>query len=123
MSEEDPVKLHKEANTLLEIGKCKEALEKFLRASELYLKKNNFFDAASMLYKAGECAYMLKDYEAAVEHFMKSAELSFNKGFDRYGLSALEYARDCYDALKNKEKVGELNKKIKEVKAKLEASF
>jgi tetratricopeptide (TPR) repeat protein len=127
MSEEkakaDPVKLHKDANTLFEIGKYKEALEKFLRASELYSKVNNFFDATSMLYKAGECAYMLKDYETAVEHFMKSAELSFNKGFDRYGLSALEYARDCYDALKNKEKVKELEKKIKEVKKKLEASF
>jgi tetratricopeptide (TPR) repeat protein len=123
MSEEDPVKLHKDANTLLETGKYKEALEKFLRASELYLKKNNFFDATSMLYKAGECAYMLKDYETAVEHFMKSAELSFNKGFDRYGVSALEYAKDCYEVLKNKEKVEELKKKIKEIKEKLEASF
>lgn len=121
--EEDPVKLHKDANTLFETGKYKEAIEKFLKASELYLKKNNFFDATSMLYRAGECAYMLKDYETAVEHFMKSAELSFNKGFDRYGVSALEYARDCYDALKNKEKVEELKKKIKEVKEKLEASF
>lgn len=120
---EDPVKLHKEANTLFETGKYKEASEKSLRASELYIKANNFFDAASMLYKAGECAYMLKDYEAAGEYFMKSAELSFSKGFDRYGVSALEYARDCYSALKNKEKVEELTQKIKEVKTKLEASF
>ncbi|MEM2995820.1 MAG: hypothetical protein QXI91_07425 [Candidatus Bathyarchaeia archaeon] len=120
---EDPVKLHKDANTLYEAGKYKEAMEKFLQASELYRKANNFFDATSMLFKAGECAYMLKDYESAVDYFTKSAELSFNKGFDRFGVSALEYARDCYKALKNKEKVEEIEKKIKEVKAKLEASF
>jgi tetratricopeptide (TPR) repeat protein len=120
---EDPVKLHKDANTLYETGKYKEAMEKFLQASELYRKANNFFDATSMLFKAGECAYMLKDYESAVDYFTKSAELSFDKGFDRFGVSALEYARDCYSALKNKGKVKELEKKIKEVKAKLEASF
>lgn len=121
---EDPVKLHKEANTLYEIGKYKEAEEKALQASELYLKSNNFFDSASMLYKAGESMFTLKDYEKATEHFLKSAELCFNKGFDRYGVSALEYARDCYNALKNKRKIKEIEKKIKEVKAKLEkASF
>jgi tetratricopeptide (TPR) repeat protein len=76
-----------------------------------------------MLYKAGECAYALKDYEKAAEHFMKSAELSFQKGFDRYGVSALEYARDCYKALKNEAKVKELEKKIKETKAKIESTF
>jgi hypothetical protein len=54
---------------------------------------------------------------------MKSAELSFQKAFDRYGVSALEYARDCHTALKEKEKVEELTKKIKETKAKLETSF
>lgn len=120
---EDPVKLHKDANTLYETGKYKEAMEKFLQASELYRKANNFFDATSMLFKAGECAYMLKDYESAVDYFTNSAELSFNKGFDRFGVSALEYARDCYNALKNKGKVKELEKKIKKVKTKLEASF
>jgi hypothetical protein len=46
--------------------------------------------------------------------------LSFQKGFDRYGVSALEYARDCYNALKNKAKIKETEKKIKEVKKKLE---
>ena len=120
---EDPVKLHKDANTLYETGKYEESLEKFLRASELYRKANNFFDATSMLYKAGESAYMLKDYETALEHFLKSAELSFDKGFDRFGVSALEYARDCYRALENEEKAKELENKIKEVKKKLEASF
>jgi hypothetical protein len=49
--------------------------------------------------------------------------LSFKKAFDRFGVSALEYARDCYGALNNKEKVTETEKKIKEVKKKLETSF
>ncbi|MCW3994431.1 MAG: tetratricopeptide repeat protein [Candidatus Bathyarchaeota archaeon] len=125
MSEEkeDSVKLHKDGNMLYELGKYEEAKEKFLRASELYLKKNNFFDAASMLYKAGECDYMLKDHETALEYFLKSADLSFDKGFDRFGVSALEYARDCYEALENKEKFEETEKKIKEVKTKLAESF
>jgi tetratricopeptide (TPR) repeat protein len=120
---EDPVKLHKDANTLFETGKYKEACETYLKAAELYRKVQNFFDATTMLYKAGESAYALKDYENAVEYFMKSAELSFQKGFDRFGLSALEYTRDCYKAVENKEKVEELEKKIKEVRAKLEESF
>ncbi|MBS7633071.1 hypothetical protein KEJ15_05565 [Candidatus Bathyarchaeota archaeon] len=120
---EDPVKIHKEANTLFETGKYKEAMEKAVRASELYLKANNFFDSTSMLYRAGECAFASKDYEKAAEYFAKSAELSFQKGFDRYGVSALEYARDCYKALKKEDKVKEAEKKIKEMKAKLEASF
>jgi len=120
---EDPVKLHKDANTLCDAGKYKEAKEIFLRAAELYKKVNNFFDATSMLYKAGECAYTLKDYETAVEHFLKSAELSFSKGFDRFGVSALEYTRDCYTAMNKKAKVKEMEKKIKEVKTKLESTF
>lgn len=120
---EDPVKLHKDGYALYELGKYEEAKGNFLRAWELYLKANNFFDATSMLYKTGECAYMLKDHEAALEYFMKSADLSFKKGFDRFGVSALEYARDCYRALENKEKVEELEKKIKEVKKKLAESF
>jgi tetratricopeptide (TPR) repeat protein len=120
---EDPIKLHRDATTLYDLGKYKEAMEKFLRASELYNKANDFFDSTSMLYKAGECAYMLRNYEMAVEHFQKSADLSFDKGFDRFGVSALEYIRDCYSALKENKKTKELEKKIKEVKAKLEASF
>jgi len=120
---EDPVKLHKDANTLFEVGKYNEAKENFLRAAESYQKANNFFDATSMLFKAGESAYMLKDYEMAVEHFLKSADLSFQKGFDRFGVSALEYARDCYKAMQKKGKVKKMEKKIKEVKKKLEASF
>jgi len=120
---EDPVKLHKEAGALYDVGKYEEAEEIFLHTAELYHKVQNYFDSTSMLYKAGECAYALKDYKTAVEHFLKSADLSFQKGFDRYGVSALEYARDCYKAMKKKAKVAETEKKIKEVKAKIEASF
>jgi tetratricopeptide (TPR) repeat protein len=120
---EDPVKLHKDANTLFEVGKYKEAREIFLRTAELYYKVQNFFDSTSMYYKAGESAYALKDYEKAVEHFMKSAEISFQKGFDRFGVSALEYERDSYKAMGKNVEVKELEKKIKEVKKKLEASF
>lgn len=123
MEKEDPVKLHKEGNTLYEIGKYGEAAEKFLKASELYKKANNFFDATYALFKAGECAFMLKEYEKAVENFLESANLSFEKGFDRFGISALEYARDCYKALGKSDETVETEKKIKEAKAKLEESF
>lgn len=120
---EDPVVLHKQANTLYEAGKYKEAKETFLKAAELYHKVQNFFDSTTMCYKAGESAYALKDYESAVEQFTKSAELSFQKGFDRFGVSALEYARDSYKELGKKAKTKELEKKIAEVKKKLESSF
>ena len=120
---EDPVKMHKDANALMDAGKHQEARELFLRTAELYRKVQNFFDATTMYYKAAECGYALKQYEKAIEHFMKSAELSFAKGFDRFGVSALEYARDCQKALGNKKQVKALEKKIKEVKAKLESSF
>ena len=76
-----------------------------------------------MLYKAGECGFALKEYEKAIENFMQSAELSFNKGYDRFGVSALDYAKDCHKALGNTKEVEELTKKIKEIKAKLESSF
>lgn len=120
---EDPVKMHKEANTLYEAGKYKEAEEIFLRAAELYNKAQNFFDSASMYYKSGECAFMLKEYDKAIEHFSKSAELSFKKGFDRFGVSALEYERDSHGALGKKTKVKELDKKVREIKKKLEETF
>jgi tetratricopeptide (TPR) repeat protein len=119
---EDPIKLHKDANALMDNGKYAEAKDIFVRTAELYYKGQNYFGSAEMYYKAGECAFALKDYEKSSELFMKSAEISFNKGFDRYGVSALDYARDCYKALGKTEKVEELTKKIKEVKEKLEAS-
>jgi len=119
---EDPIKMHKEANALMENGKYAEAKDIFVKTAELYYKGQNYFGSAEMYYKAGECAFALKDYEKSSELFMKSAEISFNKGFDRYGVSALDYARDCYKALGNQEKVEELTKKIKETKEKLESS-
>jgi tetratricopeptide (TPR) repeat protein len=120
---EDPVKLHKDANNLMDEGKYSEARELFLKTAELYHKGQNYFDATTMYYKAGECSFALKEYEKAVELFGKSAELSFSKGFDRFGVSALEYARDCQKTLGNMKEVEELEKKIKEVKAKLETAF
>jgi tetratricopeptide (TPR) repeat protein len=122
-AKDDPVRMHKEANTLFEAGKYKEAEEIFVKTGELYYKVQNFFDSTSMYYKAGECAYALKDYEKAVELFTKSADLSFQKGFDRFAVSALEYERDGYKAMDKKAKVRELEKRIKEVKKKLETSF
>ena len=120
---EDPIKLHKEGNALMENAKYVEARDIFVKVAELYYKGQNYFGSAEMYYKAGECAFALKDYGKGVELFMKSAEISFNKGFDRYGVSALDYARDCQKALGNTKEVEELTKKIKEVKEKLEASF
>jgi len=123
MSEEDPIKIHREATTLYDGKKYEEAAEKFLKAAELYEKVQNFFDASYSLFKAGECKFFLEKYEEAAEHFMKSAEVAFGKGFDRFGVSALEYARDCYRQLGETEKAEELQSKIKELKEKLSTSF
>ena len=119
---EDPIKMHKEAISLMENGKYVEARDIFVKTAELYYKGQNYFGSAEMYYKAGECAFALKEYEKGVEFFMKSADISFSKGFDRYGVSALDYARDCQKALGNTKEVEELSKKIKEVKEKLESS-
>jgi tetratricopeptide (TPR) repeat protein len=120
---EDPVRLHKEANSLMESGKYVEARDLFIKTAELYYKGQNYFGSAEMYYKAGECSFALKDWEKSLEHFMKSADISFDKGFERFGVSALDYARDCQKALGRNKEVEELTKKIKEVKDKLEASF
>jgi len=120
---EDPVKMHKQANSLAEESKYVEAKELFLRTAELYFKGQNFFDSTTMYYKAGECAFALKEYEKAIEYFAKSATISFDKGYDRFGVSALDYEKDCQKALGNTKEAEELDKKIKEVKAKLESAF
>ncbi len=112
---EDPIKMHKEAISLMENGKYEEARDIFTRTAELYYKGQNYFGAAEMYYKAGEAAVALKDCEKGAELFMKSADISFSKGFDRYGLSALEQARDCQKALGNTKEVEGLEKKIKEI--------
>ena len=125
LEKEDPIRLHKEGNTLYDTGKYSEAAEKLLQASALYEKKTNFFDASNMMFRAGECSFMTKDYKTAIERFNKSAEIAFSKGFDRFGVSALEYVLDCYRALgkeKSKE-AAELQKRIKQVKEKLASQF
>jgi len=123
-SKEDPVKIHREGTGLYDSGKYKEAMEKFLEASGLYEKLGNFFDASYMLFKAAECSFLLKDYDTAIERFMKSAEMALKMGYDRLGLGALEYALDCYKATgkEKSKKATELKGKIKKVKEKLEAS-
>jgi tetratricopeptide (TPR) repeat protein len=112
---EDPIKMHKEANALMENGKYAEARDIFVKTAELYYKGQNYFGTAEMYYKAGECAFALKDNEQAAELFMKSADISFSKGFDRYGVSALEQARDIQKALGKAKELEELNKRIKEI--------
>jgi tetratricopeptide (TPR) repeat protein len=120
---EDPLRIHREGLALYDGGKYGEAIDKFLQASQLYEKVGNFFDASYMLFKAAECSFLLKEYEIAIERFMKAADIALGKGYDRFGLGALEYARDCYKAM-NKEKSKEftdLLKRVDEVKKKLEA--
>jgi tetratricopeptide (TPR) repeat protein len=120
---EDPIKLHKDANALMENGKYAEARGLFVKTAELYYKSQNYFGSAEMYYKAGESSFAMKEYDTAIEWFTKSSDISFNKGFDRYGVSALEWIRDSQKALGNEKEFEELNKKIKEVKEKLESSF
>ena len=118
-TEEDPIKLHREGTALSDVGKYEEAIEKFYRAYEVYEKTRNLFDAAYTLFKAAECSYFLKDYKTAVKRFLKSADIAFNVGYDRFAVSALEYARDGYKALKKKGKAAEIEKKIKKAKEEL----
>jgi len=118
-TEGDPVKLHREGTALYDTGNYREAIDKFLEASKLYEKIQNFFDASYTLYKAAECTYLLKEYGTATERFLKAADLAFKRGFDRFGISALEYALDCYKAVGEEEKVAELKRKIKELKENL----
>ena len=120
---EDPLKLHREGTGLYDSGKYEEAADKFLEASRLYEKAENFFDASYTLFKAAECNFLLKEYAAAIERFVKAADMAIEKGYDRFGLGALEYALDCYKAAgKEKDKKAkELEKRIKKVKEKLAA--
>jgi len=112
---EDPIKMHKDANALMENGKYIEARDIFVKVAELYYKGQNYFGSAEMNYKAGECSFALKDYPKAAELFTKSAYVSLSKGFERYGVSALEQARDSQKALGNTKEVEDLEKKIKEI--------
>ena len=112
---EDPIKMHKDANALMENGKYIEARDIFVKVAELYYKGQNYFGSAEMNYKAGECSFALKDYAKAAELFTKSADVSLAKGFERYGVSALEQARDSQKTLGNTKEVEDLEKKIKEI--------
>ena len=47
--------MHKEAIALMENGKYDEARDIFVKTAELYYKGQNYFGAAEMYYKAGEC--------------------------------------------------------------------
>jgi tetratricopeptide (TPR) repeat protein len=113
----DVIKLHKDANALMESGKYAEARDLFVKVGELYYKGQNYFGAAEMNYKAGECSLNLKDNEKAVESYIKAADIALNKGFDRYGLSALESARDSQKA--QGKDAAEIEGRIKEVNDKL----
>ena len=115
----DPIKLHKDANALMENGKSAEARELFSKVAELYYKNQNYFGAAEMNYKAGECSVQLKEYAKAVESFTKAADIALNKGFDRYGLSALEQARDSQKAAGNAKEAEEIEVRIQEINEKI----
>jgi tetratricopeptide (TPR) repeat protein len=116
---EDPIKIHKDANALMESGKPLEARDLFVKGGELYFKSQNFFGAAEMYYKAGECSVTLKEHPQAIEFFNKAADIALNKGFDRYGLSALEEARNAQRAAGNTKEAEETEIKIKEVSDKI----
>jgi tetratricopeptide (TPR) repeat protein len=123
IGKEDPVKTHREGTALYDSGKYKEALDKFLQASQLYRKVGDFFDSSYTLFKAAECSFLMKDYQTAIERFLESADRMLERGYDRFGLGALEYARDCYKALgkEREKKVTDLKKRIAEVKKRVEA--
>jgi tetratricopeptide (TPR) repeat protein len=116
---EDPIKFHKDANALMESDKPLEARDLFVKGGELYFKGQNFFGAAEMYYKAGECSVTLKEYPKAVEFFNKAADIALNKGFDRYGLSALEEARNAQKTAGNIQEAEETENKIKEISDKI----
>ncbi|GEM_PF-258073 len=110
---DDPIKWHKDANALMENGKFVAARDLFIKVADLYFKGQNYFGASEMNYKAAECSFKLDDYEKAAELFTKSADIALSKGFDRYGVSGLEQARESQKALGKNKEVEELEKKIK----------
>ena len=114
----DPIKIHKDANALMDSGKYSEARDLFIKSAELYYKNQNYFGSAEMNYKAGECSTQLKEYQKAIELFTKSADISLAKGFDRYGISALENVKENQKAIGNTQEVEELTKKIEELNKK-----
>lgn len=71
---EDPIKVHREGTSLYKNGKYGEAVDRLLQASRLYEKVGDFFDTPYTLFKAAECGFFLKDYETAIERFVKAAD-------------------------------------------------
>jgi tetratricopeptide (TPR) repeat protein len=118
-AKKDPIKLHREGTALADAGNYEDAIAKFYSAYEVYETDRNHFDASYTLFKAAECSFYLKDYDTAAERFRKSAKVAFEVGYDRFAISALEYARDCYKAQNQKKKVAEIEQQIKEAKEKL----
>jgi tetratricopeptide (TPR) repeat protein len=119
----DPIRIHREGTALYDSANYKRAIDKFLQASQLYEKLGDYFDSSYTLFKAAECSYVLKDCQTALERFLEAADKMLEKGYDRFGLCALEYANDCYKAAGEEKgkKVTALKKRIAEVKKKLEA--
>lgn len=115
----DPIKTHREGTALYDKGHYKEAIDKFLQASQSYEKVGDFFDASYTLFKAAECSFLSKDYQTAVERFLEAADKMLERGYDRFGLGALEYANDCYKAAGKEKgkKVIDLEKRIAEARA------
>jgi tetratricopeptide (TPR) repeat protein len=123
VGKEDPVKAHRDGTALCDSGNYERAIDKFLQAYQLYEKASDFFDASYVLFKAAECSFFLKNYEIAVERFLKAADVALDRGYDRFGLGALEYAQDCYKAAgkENGKEVAELKERTAEVKKRIEA--
>ena len=115
------VKRHREGTVLYDAGNYKEAIDRFLQASQLYEKVGDFFDASYTLLKAAECSLLLKDYETAVKRFLETAEKASRRGYDRLELCALEYSDDCHRAAGKAEckEVEDIEERIAEVKKKL----
>jgi len=117
VEEENSIKLHKEGAALADEGKLEEASEKYVQASEMYEKVENFFDASYAMFEEEGCNYQLKDYDKAKERFLRSADLAFKKGYDCFEVSALEYVVDCHRALGEEDQADELDQKIKDKKS------
>jgi len=56
-SKVDPIKTHREGTALYDSANYKEAIDKFLQASQLYGKVGDFFDSSYTLFKAAECSF------------------------------------------------------------------
>lgn len=88
-----------------------------MQASRLYEKVGDFFDTPYTLFKAAECGFFLKDYETAIERFVKAAD----GALERASPLRAERLRICTRLLQSGrkrkgKKVTDLKKRIAEVK-------